>query len=193
MREVFSKETKDPRVEVRAGTFDNTGLGDASADFVAVAQAWHWCPDYDAGMKEIARILKPDGVAFFIWNLEDRDAAKWVRAVRDFYEKFEQNTPQYRLDLWRATFTSESYLKNFETQEELSWDRIIPTTTEGVVDRVLSKSYVTLLSDSEKEALRRDVRNYLAEDKTKVWIDEATGIFGYPYKTNLVVMRKKLN
>jgi ubiquinone/menaquinone biosynthesis C-methylase UbiE len=71
MREVFTKQIKDERVEARAGTFDNTGLPDNSADFVAVAQAWHWCPDYDAGMKEISRVLKSDGVAFFIWNLEE--------------------------------------------------------------------------------------------------------------------------
>lgn len=37
------------------------------------AQAFHWAhPNYDGAMKEIARVLKPDGTAFFIWNMEDR-------------------------------------------------------------------------------------------------------------------------
>ena len=71
MREVFSKYTSDPRVEAKAGTFEDTGLDDNSVDLAVVAQAWHWCPDYDAGMKEIARILKRDGIAIFIWNLEE--------------------------------------------------------------------------------------------------------------------------
>lgn len=35
-------------------------------------QAFHWCPDHEAAAKEFARILKPDGVVAFIWNLEDR-------------------------------------------------------------------------------------------------------------------------
>lgn len=35
-------------------------------------EAFHWCPDYDGASKEFARILKPDGVVAFIWNLEDR-------------------------------------------------------------------------------------------------------------------------
>lgn len=71
MREVFSKQYSDARVETKAGTFDNTGLASETADFIAVAQAWHWCPNYDAGIKEIARVLKPSGVAIFIWNLEE--------------------------------------------------------------------------------------------------------------------------
>ena len=71
MREKFSSLTCDSRVSAKEGTFDSTGLPSQSADCVIVAQAWHWYPDYDAGMKEIARVLKPNGVAFFIWNLEE--------------------------------------------------------------------------------------------------------------------------
>lgn len=71
MRSIFGKQNKDDRVSVADGTFDNTHLKDQSADAVIVAQAWHWCPDYDAAVREISRILKPDGVAFFIWNLEE--------------------------------------------------------------------------------------------------------------------------
>jgi len=193
MREVFNKQTQDPRASTKSGTFEDTGIIDASADLVVVAQAWHWCPNYDAAMKEIARILKPEGVAFFIWNLEDRDAAEWVRRVRDVYEKYEQNTPQFRLGLWRATFDTDGYKQNFEPQVEQSWDRAIPTTTQGVVDRVLSKSYITQLSDNEKKELRKSIQNYVAEDGSKVWIDEAQGTFEYPYKTFLVVMNKKAN
>lgn len=193
MREVFSKQTQDPRVTVKAGTFEDSGVDDATADFVVVAQAWHWCPDYSAAMKEIARILKPEGVAFFTWNLEDRDAAGWVRQVRDLYEKYEQDTPQFRLGLWRATFDTDGYKQNFEPQLEQVWDRIIPTTIQGVLDRVCSKSYITQLSDKEKNQLRENTQKCLTEDKSKVWMDEAQGIFEYPYKTFLVTMNKKAN
>jgi len=191
MREVFSKQTQDPRATTKAGTFEDTGIADASADFVVVAQAWHWCPDYSAAMKEIARVLKPKGVAFFIWNLENRDAAEWVRDIREFYEKHELNTPQFRLGLWRATFDTDGYKENFEPEIEQTWDRAVPTTIEGVLDRVFSKSYITQLSDREGEQLREKVQNYLATDNSKVWMDEAQGVFEYPYKTFLVTMNKK--
>lgn len=71
-RDVLIQTVNDPRVIARAGTFQDTGSADAWADAVIVAQAWHWCPDHDAALTEISRALKPGGVAFFIWNLEDR-------------------------------------------------------------------------------------------------------------------------
>ena len=38
MREVFSKSVTDPRVSVREGTFDTTGIEDGWADVVVIAQ-----------------------------------------------------------------------------------------------------------------------------------------------------------
>lgn len=191
MREKFSSLTSDSRVSVKEGGFDSTGLPPQSADCVIVAQAWHWCPDYDAGMKEIARILKPNGVAFFIWNLEDRDAAQWVADVREAYEPFELNTPQFRLNLWRATFDTAAYKAHFEPQEELKFNHFIPTTVQGVLDRVHSKSYITQLSGPETERLDAQVHKAVQNDTTKVWLDKEKGIFQYPYDTFLIIMKKK--
>ena len=92
MREVFAKSVHDERVSVSEGTFDTTGVENGWADLVVIAQvpqlslllgsefahafrmlqAFHWCPDYDKASAEFARILKPDGIVAFIWNLEDR-------------------------------------------------------------------------------------------------------------------------
>jgi tryptophanyl-tRNA synthetase len=109
-----------------------------------------------------------------------RDAAEWVRDVREFYEKHELNTPQFRLGLWRATFDTDGYKENFEPEIEQTWDRAVPTTIQGVLDRVFSKSYITQISDKDGEELRKKVQNYLATDKSKVWMDEAQGVFEYP-------------
>jgi ubiquinone/menaquinone biosynthesis C-methylase UbiE len=91
MREVFSKTVSNDRVTISLseGTFDTTGIEDRWGDLVVIAQvallyiqycqdlnftvqAFHWCPDYDRACAEFARILKPDGIVAFIWNLEDR-------------------------------------------------------------------------------------------------------------------------
>jgi ubiquinone/menaquinone biosynthesis C-methylase UbiE len=72
MRDVFSKSIRDNRVTVSEGTFSSTDAADGSSDLVVIAQAFHWCPDFDLACAEFARILKPDGVLAFIWNLEDR-------------------------------------------------------------------------------------------------------------------------
>ena len=40
MRDVFTKTVSDPRVSVREGTFDTTGIEDGWADLVVIAQVW---------------------------------------------------------------------------------------------------------------------------------------------------------
>ena len=80
MRQTFQEKTQDERVTVSDGTFTATGEPDSSADMVIIAQAFHWAhPDYDGAMKEVARVLKPNGTAFFIWNMEDRSSMKLDR------------------------------------------------------------------------------------------------------------------
>lgn len=74
------------------------------------AQCFHWAhPDYSAAISEFARILKPGGTLALIWNLEDRNKAAWVAQIRDAYEAYESNTPQYRLMWWKELFNTAEY------------------------------------------------------------------------------------
>ncbi|KZT42045.1 S-adenosyl-L-methionine-dependent methyltransferase [Sistotremastrum suecicum HHB10207 ss-3] len=191
MRDQFSKSVTDERVSIHDGTFEATTAESESADLVVVAQAWHWCPDYDRAIAEFARILKPNGVAVFIWNMEDRNAAGWVHQLRTAYEQHEGGTPQFRLNLWRATFSTPSYVKYFEPQEEREWTYTLPTTHEGVINRVHSKSYITQLSESDRAKVDQSLDEILKKGDGRVWIDEKEGVFEYPYKNHVVIMRKK--
>jgi len=170
------------------GTFDHAGVEAGWADLVVIAQAWHWCPDYSAAMVEISRSLKPHGVAAFVWNLEDREAARWVEEIRDAYEQFEGGTPQYRLGLWRRTFETDGYKANFKPPMEQSWKRSIEATEESVISRVLTKSYIATLSDEDKEILVAGLQEILQKGEGRVWVGEANGTFEYPYQTDLVIL-----
>jgi len=191
MREVFSKTVEDERVVVSEGTFDHTGVDAGWADLIVVAQAFHWCPDYDAAMAEFARVLKPDGVAVLIWNLEDRDGAPWVAELRDLYEAHEQGTPQFRKGLWRKVFDTPSYQKYFQTAEESVWSYHLPGSLDIVTNRVFSKSYIAVQSDEEKEKVKAHVNAIIDKGEGKVWIDEKEGVFQYPYKTFVEVLKRK--
>ncbi|KAH7103902.1 S-adenosyl-L-methionine-dependent methyltransferase [Auriculariales sp. MPI-PUGE-AT-0066] len=180
----------DPRVKASKGTFDATGVPDGWADLIVVAQAWHWCPDHEKAIAEFTRALKPDGVAFLIWNLEDREAASWVARLRDTIEPYEEGSPQFRLGLWRATFSVPSYQKHFDKEEELTFSRNIPATKESVIERATSKSYIAVLPEETKNSVVETVIKIL-EQEPKTWIEEAQGVFNYPYKTTLVVSQKK--
>lgn len=83
------------------GLFDNftSQAGEGKNDLVLIAQAWHWCPDFDLALKEIAKSLRKGGVLALLWNLEDRHAARWVAKARDHFERFEGDAPQCELRL----------------------------------------------------------------------------------------------
>jgi hypothetical protein len=225
MRDVFSQTVKDNRVTIGKGTFEETGIDDQWADLVIIAQvriititleyllkppqAFHWCPDYDRASAEFSRILKPDGAAIFIWNLEDRytrsiitrgtktndinirDAARWVAQLRDHIEKHENGTPQFRLGLWRQTFDTPPYQRAFLPPIEKSWPYTLPATVDTAVDRAASKSYIAVLPEDEKAEALSSVKMIVQKGEDKVWIDEAKDLFEYPYKCYVVVSQKK--
>ncbi|TFK76399.1 S-adenosyl-L-methionine-dependent methyltransferase [Pluteus cervinus] len=190
MRETFAKLLQDERVSVSEGTFEKTGIEDGWADVVIIAQAFHWCADYDQACREFARILKPEGVVALIWNLEDRDGAKWVAELRDTYEQHEAGTPQFRKDLWRQTFATPGYLEFFKPPIEKVWTYTLNATVESVVNRVLSKSYVAVLPEEEKLQVQDNVRTIVGRGDGKIWIDEDKGVFEYPYKTWVVLAHR---
>jgi len=193
MRTVFSKTVNDPRVSVSHGTFDKTDIPDAWADIIIIAQAFHWCPDFEGAVKEFARILKPKGVVTLVWNLEDREKAAWVAQLRESYETFEQGSPQFRLGLWRGVFASPSYSSLF--QEPIILDREIrfslPSTLATVEDRVCSKSYIAVLSEDDKGKVRSRIQKIVSKGDDLTWIDESKGVFEFPYTTTVVFMKRK--
>ncbi|KAJ3990130.1 S-adenosyl-L-methionine-dependent methyltransferase [Lentinula detonsa] len=211
MRNQFEKTVINPRVNddskvkisIQDGSFTSTNIPSAWADVIFIAQAYHWAhPSYDAASIEFARILKPSGVVVYVWNLENSDVsaggAKWVASLRNLYEKYEGDSPQFRLGLWRQTFDSNScpeYARLFEGPIEESFQWWIPTTVEGVVQRVSSKSYIAILEQESKDEYNKLVQNVKEllkrEDVEKSWVDTEKGVFEYPYKSTVVVARKK--
>lgn len=76
--------------EFDASRFDLKG----KVDLITIAQAWHWCSDWNKSLNNLADSLQPGGVLALVWNLEDREGAAWVGQVRDAYEVYENDTPQ---------------------------------------------------------------------------------------------------
>ncbi len=109
--------------------------------------------------------------------------------VRDLYESYEGDTPQFRLNWWEATFQTPSYISSFHAPERSYTDWVVPTTDSGVQDRVLSKSYISALSEAEKEKLCVEIQKVLSKEE-KSWIDESSGLFKYPYRTTVISMKK---
>ncbi|GAA96953.1 uncharacterized protein L969DRAFT_96844 [Mixia osmundae IAM 14324] len=194
MRQDFERNTHAPQgieLSIKDGSFTEIPAEDSSADAVVIAQAFHWAhPHYDASIKEIARVLRPGGLWCMIWNLEDREAAQWVAKIRDAYEQHEKGTPQYRLAWWKQIYNEPSYSQHFVQSQHFTYRREIPTTVDGVVDRALSKSFITDLSESDQQQVEKNLRKILAEATDKKALDDQ-GHFAFPYRTDLYVFEKK--
>ncbi|KAJ6465138.1 S-adenosyl-L-methionine-dependent methyltransferase [Mycena vulgaris] len=163
MREAFAKYTLDARIVLSEGTFDATGVEDGWADLVVVAQAFHWCMDYEAAAAEFARILKPGGVIALIWNLEDSDVA-WIRQVRDRVERDEKDAPNWHSGLY------------FSPPEDKRFRHDVVGTLDRIVGRGLSSS--------------RDVEEIVQRGEGRVWVDESQGTFVYPHTTDLAISKR---
>lgn len=119
-----------------------------------------------------------------------RDGAGWVAQLRDRIERHENGTPQFRLNLWRATFDTPSYKQFFKPQEEEVWSYHLLGTQEIVIDRACSKSYVAVLPDDQKTQVVEDIKAILTKGDGLVWTDSEKGEFEYPYKTWVVIAKK---
>ena len=119
------------------------------------------------------------------------EAAPWVAQVRDQYEQFEQGTPQFRHDLWRALFSTQSFQSFFHPHKEKSWHYPLVGSLDIVTNRALSKSYVAVQSEDTKATIKAEITEIINRGDGKQWIDEDKGFFEYPYKTLVVVFQRK--
>jgi SAM-dependent methyltransferase len=67
MRKHGQADSKDFEIKWMAGSGEKTGLSSGELDLVTAASCFHWF-DFDDGMKEIARLLKPGGWFVALWN-----------------------------------------------------------------------------------------------------------------------------
>jgi ubiquinone/menaquinone biosynthesis C-methylase UbiE len=73
-----------PRIEYRVAPAEESGLADASADLVTIAQALHWF-DFDRFYAEVRRVLKPGG-AIVAWTYQLLRSDSAIDALLlDFY------------------------------------------------------------------------------------------------------------
>jgi ubiquinone/menaquinone biosynthesis C-methylase UbiE len=67
MRRVGIRDSTGYDISWRAGTGEQTGLDSASADLACMASSFHWV-DFDAGLSEFQRVLRPRGWFVALWS-----------------------------------------------------------------------------------------------------------------------------
>ncbi|MDX6476220.1 MAG: hypothetical protein QOH95_1731 [Gaiellaceae bacterium] len=160
--------------EVLDGTAESIPLADGSADFVTVAQAFHWF-DHDRALPEIHRVLRQDGSLVLVWNMRDLDDPM-QRGVEDLLQPIRGEVPGQLMGAWRDPL-NRSILFGSANVRVFDYEQWY--TTDDLCGRVASTSFVATLPPVEREELLVRVR---------ALTHGVPEPFPFPYKTEVYVI-----
>lgn len=93
---------------------------------------------------------------------------------------------------WKTFFTTPTYSQLFESPiDKEGWPFSLPATVDLAIERAMSKSPLAVQSDEGKKKAENILKEILKRGDGLKWIDEETGVFEYPYRTEVVVLRQK--
>ena len=165
-----------PGVRALEGTAEAIPLPDASVDAVTAAQAFHWF-DGKAALSEIHRVLAPGGRLGLLWNARD-EQEDWVARLGEIMEPHRGTAPRYQAGAWRAAFDETTLFTPLAAEH---FAHVHEVDAQGVVDRVLSISFIAALAEGEREQVAKQVRQLLAEHPAT----RARETFRVPYHTDV--------
>jgi SAM-dependent methyltransferase len=136
-----------------AGRAERIPLADRFVDAVTVGTAFHWF-DADAALREIDRVLTPDGGVALIWNTRD-ERSPLHRALTEIIDPLGADTPRRQHRNWK-TLLADSGL--FARTKRVLFEHVQPVDEQAVVDRVLSISFIASAEQDVKDEVERKVR-----------------------------------
>ena len=129
------------------GTASDTMLANEAVDFITVAQAFHW---FDAELfhRECARILRPNGKIFLIWNMRDMDA----EVNQESYKIYTRFCPKFR-GFAGGMKKDDDRIRQFfnDKYETVIFDYSLHYDKDKFISRSLSGSYSLQEGDAHYE------------------------------------------
>jgi SAM-dependent methyltransferase len=179
MRRVFASVVAG--VPVYDGTAEAIPLADKSVDAVVVGQAFHWFRT-EAALREIARVMRPGGALGLIWNRRD-ERVPWVAHLGAMINSRDRRgAPDSKDERWTSAFDGQG---PFGPLEHRSFRFVQPLSPDGVVERVLSISFLATVPKEEQRSIASAVRSLLASTPETV----GRAIVEFPYTTDVYVAR----
>jgi SAM-dependent methyltransferase len=164
--------------DVRAGQAEALPLTDAEVDAVVAGQAFHWFANATA-LGEFARVLRPHGCLGLIWNRRDLDQPLQA-AIARLIAPYRGDVPAHPTDAWRAAFTSAA---PFVPVAERRFAHAQTLDADGLVDRVLSISFVSALPDDERRSVEAHVRELAGDAPAELRYITEIGVYARRART----------
>ncbi len=137
------------------GTAEATTLSDDSVDAVVAGQAFHW---FDVGptRREIARILRPGGAVFLIWNSRRLVGSPFMEEYEAILLEFADNyTGVSERNVDDATIARFYAPKGFQVK---TFDNAQIFDQQSLIGRALSSSYMPLPGHPQHEIMIEKLR-----------------------------------
>jgi SAM-dependent methyltransferase len=170
-----------PEAERVGGTAEAVELPDGSVDAIVAAQAFHWF-DAPVALREMHRVLRPDGRVGLVWNRRD-SSVEWVAKLSEIIERVRSDTPGYAQGRWREPFETTTLFTPLELHR---FSYVQELTAEGVVDRVASISFVASLQEDQRAGVLDQVRALVASHPATAGRDPIE----LPYVTDVYTCRR---
>ena len=157
MRAILEKVV--PQAEPLKGRAEQIPLADASVDAVFAGQAFHWFAN-DEAVREIARVLRRDGVFCLVWNSPD-ESRPWSvpQTYTDYLEELHTelslaDEPPFGEVIGRGPFGD---LNEFAVPHVYALDR------QGLLDNARSVSWIASRPSDEHERIMRRLSELLPD------------------------------
>jgi len=170
-----------PDIEILNGTAEQIPLENESLDAVLVAQAFHWFKG-DEALKEIHRVLKPNGKIGLIWNARD-ESVDWISKLTDIIDPYEKGAPRYKSGNWKKSFDATTL---FSPLRYFKFGYVQAGDAQMVVDRIGSISFIASLPTEEKEIVLVSVADLVQNHP----LTKNVKTIELPYRTDVFVCEK---
>jgi len=162
--------TSSPEIEVLDGSDVAIPLEDDSVDAVFVAQAFHWF-DPPRALSEIHRVLSSRGGLGMIWNERD-ESVEWVAALSRAMQWDEKQPYKVGTDFSEAIAAGP-----FTNVERIKFDNPQTISHDGLFQRVLSTSYISVMEDRLRDDLMKDVAKVVEKLPEPVVLPHVTDVY----------------
>lgn len=141
-------------VSILGGVAESIPLADGSADAITAAQSFHWF-DPKLASAEIHRVLRSGGGFALIWNRRDM-SQPLQQCVHDIVSPYRSTNSAHDNYEWPWYFNDE---RLFSPLREESFDYAESSTTERLIDRIMSFSYIAALPKGDQTGIRNKLHD----------------------------------